>query len=75
MIEDLRKVLALSALLSVLVAALFTFGAPVEAKDAQADDSVDAQNQENITSQAATTQGVPVLLSDDEDTDQTAASD
>lgn len=56
MIDEMRKVLALSALLSVLVAALFTFGAP-----AQAEDAVNAQNQENITYQATTTQGVPTL--------------
>ena len=57
--------------MSVLIAALFTFGSPV-----QAEDSVNAQNQQNILGQAATTQGVPLLgIDDDEDTDQSAAGD
>jgi hypothetical protein len=61
MIDEMRKVLAISALLSVLVAALFAFGNPVQAQDAQAQNAPNAQNQQNILSQAATTQGVPTL--------------
>ncbi|MFN3169513.1 MAG: hypothetical protein ACE37E_02350 [Hyphomicrobiales bacterium] len=71
MIDEVRKVLALSALLSVLVAALFMFGNPVQAQNVQAQDvqaqnaqaqgAPNAQNQQNILSQAATTQGVPTL--------------
>lgn len=66
MIDEVRKVLALSALLSVLVAALFAFGNPVQAQDAQAQNAQaqgapNAQNQQNILYQAATTQGVPTL--------------
>lgn len=58
MIDEVRKVLGLSALLGVLVAALFTFGAPVQA---QVQSPVNAQNQQNILVQSSTTQGVPTL--------------
>jgi hypothetical protein len=72
MIDDLRKVLALSALLSVLVAALFTFGAPVQA---QVQSPVNAQNQQNILVQSSTTQGVPTVGDDDQDTGQSTDGD
>lgn len=60
MINDLRNLLALSALLSVLVAALFGFGTPVQAQETS------AQQQADITAQAAPTQGVPTLYSNDQ---------
>ncbi len=43
MIDEVRKVLALSALLSVLVAALFTFGAPVQAAPPSLSDRLSEQ--------------------------------
>ncbi len=69
MLEEIGKLLGLSLLMSVLIAALFTFGAPVQAQDAQAQDTVNAQNQQNILLQSSTTQGVPLLTgNDDKDT-------
>ncbi|MEQ8656268.1 MAG: RebB family R body protein [Hyphomicrobiales bacterium] len=67
MIDELRKVLALSALLSVLVAALFTFGAPVRAEETSSHNSVSSQQQTAVTAQAATTMGVPLLDAADQD--------
>jgi hypothetical protein len=75
MIDELRKVLALSALLSGLVAALFTFGAPVRAEEASSQDATTSQQQTNVTAQAATTMGVPLLDTADQDDPPVAVSE